>query len=77
MNLLQRLRHLLFGTHYLAIEYGMGSIVRPVRCLPNGRRYIKAYGDIFILDDVVACRVGGGGRRRYIPLTWKEGANVP
>jgi len=51
MNLFFLLCHRLFGWHYITFQFGFDDIVRRVKQMPNGDRYVKAYGGIYFLED--------------------------
>jgi hypothetical protein len=48
-----KLRHRLFGTHFVLLEYGFGSHPLAVQFTlePRPRAYVKIAGDTIFLDD--------------------------
>lgn len=63
-----KLFHKLFGTDYVAVEYGGSHFTRRVKHLPNGDPYIYLFGKIR--------RLRKDNKTEYdeqtIPLTWVE-----
>lgn len=53
----------LFGWHWIAVQFGYTDYFRRIKRAPNGRPYIKLYGDIEFLDEM---------HRPTKPLTWTE-----
>lgn len=46
-----RIRHQLFGTHFVALRSGWDDYVRPVRFDTTGRPYVKLYAQFIWLRD--------------------------
>lgn len=65
MGWLQKLRWMLFGTDYVAIQWGFSYEVQPVRTSPNGRRLVHLYGGAHFLD------AAASRSREFIELTRK------
>jgi hypothetical protein len=63
--------HKVFGWHYIQFEYGYSTVQRRVREL-NGKRYVKCYGEVFVLmpDGSLV-----GHHHKYTPLTWSFNTN--
>ena len=50
MTLIWKLRHHLFGTHFIVLKYGYDDFVRAIRWTPVGRPYVRMYGEFIWLD---------------------------
>ena len=61
------LTHWLFGWHFVSAPFALVDRIRRVKRMPNGRLYIKLYGDFIYLDDPT---------KPITPLTWIEDGKV-
>lgn len=60
-----RLRHMLFGSHFVHLENSASDMVRKVRVTVNGERYVVWVGAVLVFLD----RPNGW---TITPLTWRE-----
>ena len=61
MNLYQKLMNKLFGWDYALVSWAFSYEVCRVVVMPSGKRFYKAYGDIYPLEE-----------GHFEPLTWEE-----
>lgn len=61
--------HWLFGWDYILFTFDYDDIYRKVRTFPNGIKYVKCYGSIYLIHDDHWLYDLSGDKRPYIRLT--------
>lgn len=61
--------HWLFGWEYILFSFGRSEEYRRVRTFPNGIKYVKCYGAIYLIKDDQWLYDLDGYKKPYIKLT--------